>query len=156
MIKVYRKTATIKAEQFTKENEFELIEKYSMELFEYVSIGSGPNIPVDHAGDGCMIYSIDTKRGQIHLVVGDWIATGVNGEHWAVADDVFKKTYAELPVVPHYVAEYINYMKSSYRDIWDAINYPFRSDRINKYLEDNSETFARAWLDGYVVEEKHD
>ncbi|WP_301670391.1 hypothetical protein [Lactiplantibacillus plantarum] len=71
MIKVYRKTATIKAEQFTKENEFELIEKYSMELFEYVSIGSGPNIPVDHAGDGCMIYSIDTKRGQIHLVVGD-------------------------------------------------------------------------------------
>lgn len=89
-MKLYRKQL-IEYEQFTQENEFELIEKYSMELFEYVSIGSGPNIPVDHAGDGCMVYSIDTKRGQIHLVVGDWIATGVNGEHWAISDDVFKE-----------------------------------------------------------------
>ncbi|WP_436707962.1 hypothetical protein [Lactiplantibacillus plantarum] len=45
-------------------------------------------------------------------------------------------------------------MKSSYRDIWDAINYPFKSDNINKYMEGNSETFARAWLDGDVVEEE--
>jgi len=53
-----------------------------------------------------------------------------------------------LPVIPDYVAEYINYMKSSGRDIWDAIHYPLRSNNIGEYMEDNSETFARAWLLG--------
>ena len=59
----------------------------------------------------------------------------------------------DLPVIPDYVAEYINYMKSSGRDIWDAIHYPLRSNNIGEYMEDNSETFARAWLDGYEVTE---
>lgn len=27
---------------------------------------------------------------------GDWIATGVNYEHWAVKNDVFQKTYEEV------------------------------------------------------------
>ncbi|MEN2304067.1 DUF1642 domain-containing protein [Lactiplantibacillus plantarum] len=124
-----------------------------MELFEYVSIGSGPNIPVDHAGDGCMVYSLDNKRGQIHLVVGDWIATGIKGERWAIDDDVFKKTYAELPVIPNYVAKYINDMKSSYRDILDAMHYLSKPNEISYYIEDHPETFARAWVDGYQVEE---
>lgn len=28
--------------------------------------------------------------------VGDWVATGINGEHWPIADDIFKKTYVEV------------------------------------------------------------
>ncbi|WP_436669668.1 DUF1642 domain-containing protein [Lactiplantibacillus plantarum] len=126
----------IEAEQFDGSDE--MVDKYEL-------IDAGTMLGTHHSPE---LYL--TGSGKVD--VGDWIATGVNGEHWAVTDDVFKKTYAELPVVPHYVAEYINYMKSSYRDIWDAINYPFRSDNINKYMEDNSETFARAWLDGYQVE----
>lgn len=41
-------------------------------------------------------YFIDTLEGRMRLSIGDWIATGVNGEHWAIADDVFKETYAEV------------------------------------------------------------
>lgn len=63
-----------------------------------------------------------------------------------------KKTYAELPVIPNYVAEYIDDMKSKGKDIWDAIHYLHRSSAIDEYMEDNSEVFARAWLDGYMVE----
>ncbi|WP_080501838.1 DUF1642 domain-containing protein [Lactiplantibacillus plantarum] len=136
-MKVYLKQL-FQAEQFDGSNE--MIDKYEL-------IDAGTMLGAHHSPE---LYL--TGSGKVD--VGDWIATGVNGEHWAIADDVFKKTYAELPVVPHYVAEYINYMKSSYRDIWDAINYPFKSDNINKYIEDNSETFARAWLDGDVVEEE--
>lgn len=136
-MKVYLKQL-FQAEQFDGSNE--MIDKYEL-------IDAGTILGTHHSPE---LYL--TGSGKVD--VGDWIATGVNGEHWAIADDVFKKTYAELPVVPHYVAEYINYMKSSYRDIWDAINYPFKSDNINKYMEGNSETFARAWLDGDVVEEE--
>lgn len=27
---------------------------------------------------------------------GDWIATGIDGEHWCIADDIFKRTYEEV------------------------------------------------------------
>ncbi|MCH8625833.1 DUF1642 domain-containing protein [Lactiplantibacillus plantarum] len=135
MIKVYLKQP-FQAEQFDGSDE--MIDKYEL-------IDAGTMLETHHSLE---LYL--TESGKVD--VGDWIETGVTGEHWTITDDVFKKTYAELPVVPHYVAEYINYMKSSYRDIWDAINYPFRSNNINKYMENNSETFARAWLDGYQVE----
>ena len=135
MIKVYLKQP-FQAEQFDGSDE--MIDKYEL-------IDAGTMLETHHSLELHL-----TESGKVD--VGDWIATGVTGEHWTITDDVFKKTYAELPVVPHYVAEYINYMKSSYRDIWDAINYPFRSNNINKYMENNSETFARAWLDGYQVE----
>jgi len=59
----------------------------------------------------------------------------------------------DLPVIPNYVAEYINCMKSSGRDIWDAMHYPFRSNDISEYMEDNSEIFVHAWIDGYTVED---
>ena len=135
MIKVYRKTGTIKAEQFDGSDN--MINKYHIESDEaYV-----------------LPFRIETIQGWLGLPVGDWIETRTNGEHCLIADDVFKKTYAELPVIPYYVDEYINYMKSSGRDIWDAIHYPLRSNNISEYMEDNSETFARAWLDGYEVTE---
>ena len=31
---------------------------------------------------------------------GDWIATGANGEHWVIVDEIFKKNYEELPGQP--------------------------------------------------------
>ncbi|WP_219634235.1 PGDYG domain-containing protein [Lactobacillus sp. 3B(2020)] len=27
---------------------------------------------------------------------GDWILTGVDGEHWAVKDEIFNKTYKKV------------------------------------------------------------
>lgn len=137
MIKIYRKTATIKAEQFDGSDE--MIERYDMG-FQLAPNGKGGAI-------------IKTLEGDLLVHVGDWIATGVNGEHWAIKNDVFKKTYAELPVIPKLIAEYIADMKSHGDDIWDATHHFIRDDNLAEYMEDNSETFARAWLDGYQVEE---
>lgn len=78
MIKVYRKTATIKAEQFDGSDE--MIKKYNIT----------PPMPLDPD------YTIKTLEGDMVLGVGDWVATGVNGEHWPITDDVFKKTYEIL------------------------------------------------------------
>ncbi len=136
MTKIYRKTGTIKAEQFDGSNE--MVERYDMG-FQLAPNGKSGAI-------------IKTLEGDLLVHVGDWIATGANGEHWPIADDVFKKTYAELPLIPDYVAEYIEHTKSIDCDIWDAMHYFLRPDNIDEYMEDNPETFARAWLDGYVVE----
>ena len=133
MIKIYRKTATIKAEQF--DGSEEMVERYGV---------------LDTEGAGLFL---PTLEGNLEFHVDDWIATGVKGEHWAIADDVFKKTYAELPVIPKLIAEYIASMKLQGDDIWDATHHFIRDDNLAEYMEDNSEIFARAWLDGYQTEE---
>lgn len=39
---------------------------------------------------------IPTKEGYLRINNGDWIATGVDGEHWAISDSIFKKTYEQV------------------------------------------------------------
>ena len=78
MLKEYRKTATIKAEQFDGSDE--MVEKYNIT----------PPMPLDPD------YTINTLEGGMVLGVDDWIATGVEGENWAIADEIFKKTYEEV------------------------------------------------------------
>jgi hypothetical protein len=136
MIKIYRKTVTIKVEKFDGSNE--MADKYGIEFDEAYILS----------------FRLDTLEGWIGIRIGDWIATGVKGEHWAIANDIFKKTYAELPVIPQYVAEYIADMKLQGDDIWDATHHFIRDDNLAEYMEDNSETFTRAWLDGYQLEEE--
>ena len=134
MIKIYRKTATIQAEQFDESQK--MIEKYNIT----------PPMPLDPD------YTINTLEGDVVLGVGDWIATGIDGEHWPIADSIFRKTYAGLPVIPKYVDEYIRLMRLLGKSVGDAIKYWLREDEIDEYMEDNSEKFVRAWLDGYQVE----
>ncbi len=143
MIKVYRKTATIKAEQFDGSNE--MIDKYEL-------IDAGTMLGTHHSPE---LYL--TGSGKVD--VGDWIATGVNGEHWTIADDVFKQTYAELPVIPKAVADYMKDYKnpinlSFHSALYEAFDDLFAASQdVEHWIEHNSDVFARAWLDGYVVEE---
>lgn len=138
MIKVYHKTATIKAEQFDGSDE--MVKKYNIM----------PPMPLDPD------YTINTLKGDMVLGVGDWIATGANGEHWAIADDVFKKTYAELPVIPKNVDYSIKKYKEWNCDLGimfdEACSEHIWEDGVGEWILENSDTFARAWLDGYQVE----
>ena len=143
MIKIYRKANTIKAEQFDGSNK--MVERYDMG-FQLAPNGKGGAI-------------IKTLEGDLLVHVGDWIATGVNGERWAIADDVFKKTYAELPVIPKAVADYMNDYNnlinlSFHSALYEAFDDLFATSQdVEHWIEHNSDVFARAWLDGYVVEE---
>lgn len=128
MIKTYRKTTTIKAEQFDGSDD--MINKYHIEFDEaYV-----------------LPFRIETIHGWVGLAVGDWIETRANGKHWPIADDVFQKTYADLPVIPKAWADTIEeYKANHYR-----LEKIFTADWIWNY--DEQELVARAWLDGYQVE----
>ena len=128
MIKKYRKTATIKAEQFDGSNE--MVNKYRIEYDEAYMVP----------------FRIETLEGWIGIKACDWIATGVNGEHWPIADEVFKKTYAKLPVISRVWANTIEEYKANHYRLseifteWD-LGYG------------GQDVIARAWLDGYQVEE---
>lgn len=65
----------------------------------------------------------------------------------------------ELPVVPKFIADFIEARKNVFRN---TLQYVFRRAMENrmselfeeeyKWVRHNSEAFARAWLDGYTVE----
>ena len=86
MLKEYRKTASIQAEQF--DGSAEMIEKYGIIKEAFVINGWGPSY--DYR------YCIKTPEGELAINIGDWIATGVDGEHWAITDDIFKKRTKKL------------------------------------------------------------
>lgn len=60
--------------------------------------------------------------------------------------------------VPEFVAEYIKYVRDNDWDLQDAINFAEDNDDKNirqwMYSDNNIETFAKAWLDGYEVEKE--
>ena len=79
MLHTYRKTATIQAEQF--DGSLKQIAKYKVHII-------GPTTFGDKT-----FFLLPTKEGNMSIDVGDWIATGVDGEHWIIANDIFHRTY---------------------------------------------------------------
>lgn len=64
----------------------------------------------------------------------------------------------QKPVVPTFVAEWIEYAKKkgdclaiSFKP-WNL--YGVEYSKADRWIEDNQETFARAWIDGYEVEKE--
>lgn len=63
----------------------------------------------------------------------------------------------QKPVVPKFVAEWIEYAKKKGDSLaisfkpWNL--YGVEYSKADRWIEDNQETFARAWIDGYEVEE---
>ncbi|CTN89689.1 putative prophage protein [Streptococcus pneumoniae] len=59
--------------------------------------------------------------------------------------------------VPQFVADWIDYFKKTGDwDLFQAMDYLFGKKEIREWLEykNNQDLFARAWLDGYEVEEE--
>jgi len=155
MVKIYRKITAIQAEQF--DGSQKMIKKYGIED----SADSGYN-DSDWEDEG---LCIPTKEGYLRINNGDWISTGFNGDHWLISDEVFKKTYAELPVIPQFIADWIEECKRNNQAIGAAMdqqavptsvrNY-FRSHITTAQLIEVQNIFARAWLDGYRLEAQHE
>lgn len=79
MLHEYRKKTTIKAEQF--DGSGKQIAKYMVRIVAPTSWGEGS------------YFLLPVIEGYMKLNIGDWIATGIDGEHWAIADDIFRWTY---------------------------------------------------------------
>lgn len=69
-----------------------------------------------------------------------------------------KASKSQKTVVPKFVAEWIEYAKKKGDSLaisfkpWNL--YGVEYIKADRWIEDNQETFARAWLDGYEVEKE--
>ena len=82
MLHKYRKRVPIEAEQFNGSTK--QIARYKVHVVGPTSWG------------GASHFLLPTKEGNMKLNVGNYIATGVDGEHWAIDQDVFERTYKRV------------------------------------------------------------
>ncbi|MFS9141239.1 DUF1642 domain-containing protein [Streptococcus infantis] len=76
---------------------------------------------------------------------------------YGVLDDLEKLDEPQKIKIPQVVADWIDcFKKTGDWDLFQAMDYLFGKKEIREWLEDknNQELFARAWLDGYEVEEE--
>ena len=144
----YIKTEITEFEQFDGSDE--MMDKYVIEEWPYEM--AKPDYSDNY-------FVIKTPEGNVFFAVSDWIATGVNGEHWAVKDEIFQKTYKRLPKLTRPVSRYLEYCKEHWNlnDAFLNAEYLVPDDisggEVLDYLISHPEQFARAWLDGYEVAE---
>lgn len=84
-------------------------------------------------------------------------STVVEGIPTKTAIKLIKQLDEPKPVkVPQFVAEHIKRAKEIGRDLQDAMNSSSIHEEVDQWLytDNNMDTFARAWLDGYEVEEE--
>ena len=60
----------------------------------------------------------------------------------------------DLPLIPKAVNEYIEDAKASHYELLDAMTKWTLDQPVIDWIHDNSDTFARAWLDGYEIDNK--
>ena len=102
-IGTYRKVGTVKAERFWPVDNDKIDyyrAKYGITQLGGLSdseiSGFKPTMGAQVVYEGPNSYAIPTLEGEIIINNGDWILTGVDGEHWAVKDEIFNKTYKKV------------------------------------------------------------
>ena len=70
-----------------------------------------------------------------------------------VLEDLRQLDEPQKPVVPQFVADFITEQKKLGHTLSYSID-ACMSDRVAEWYWDNSELFARAWLDGYEFEQE--
>lgn len=127
--KLCSKILGIKEEETTTMNKQELIEKYKTK------------------------YAEEPK---------DWRFPSVNASRQALfsnfINDLEQLDEPKKVVVPKFVSDWIKYAKQQgygFMQSYDPkyTSYPI-NDNLDKWIDDNEETFAHAWLVGYEVEEE--
>lgn len=71
----------------------------------------------------------------------------------------YQATIAQMDInkkvkIPQFVADIIVSLKKQDMALYDALNTYSFDDDCDEWIAENSETFARAWLDGYEVEKE--
>lgn len=84
---------------------------------------------------------------------GVWDAPGAEIARQIFLQDLEQLDEPQKPVVPQFVADFISEQKKQGHTLSYSIDASM-SDRVAEWYWDNSELFARAWLDGYEVEKE--
>ena len=100
----------------------------------------------------------------------DWIIECSGNIRLIMTNNEFKKHYAELPVIPKAVADWIEKCKHDGTSVGDMLCSERRPEKMRDWMaltpgtyefnqrryKEHQELVSRAWLDGYQVEAQHD
>nr|DAM73179.1 MAG TPA: Protein of unknown function (DUF1642) [Caudoviricetes sp.] len=100
-----------------------------------------------------LIEKYKSALNKVHKVYGDYYKTEAYEE---VLKDLKRLDEPQRVTVPQIVADYIEYTKATDWDLQEAMDDVAYEDNkdLRKWFNDNIETFARAWLDGYTIEKE--
>ena len=100
-----------------------------------------------------LIEKYKSALNKVHKVYGDYYKTEAYEE---VLKDLKQLDEPQKVIVPQIVADYIEYTKATDWDLQEAMDDVAYEDNkdLRKWFNDNIETFARAWLDGYTIEKE--
>lgn len=89
-----------------------------------------------------------TREKKIQVASGEIVSIDENF--------IYKSIEPQKVVVPQFVADWLKLSKSIGRSLFGAMRVFEKDDDVKKWLQwsENQELFARAWLDGYEVEEE--
>jgi hypothetical protein len=154
----YIKTVPIEAEQF--DGSEAMIDKYGM-------MDVGTMNGSQHSDQ----IIIPTLTGGVHVLDGDWITTEKGGDHSVVdGNDNFEQMFKKLPVIPRAIANAIEEYRDKFGSAKGLLTLILDMDRpwtldtlvtvaampeltIHEFIN-KTDVLARAWLDGYEIEDK--
>lgn len=95
---------------------------------------------------GFRIDTLGTREKIIQLVSGETVSIDENF--------IYKSIEQEKATIPKFVADWIEECKAKEKRLLTALLYT--PEKVNSWVDnsENQELFARAWLDGYTVEEE--
>lgn len=93
-----------------------------------------------------MKYRSGYEQGKLE---GAWV-----GNQLKDADKIRQEL--NKPVIPQFVADWIEEARKSCKDVADLFNFDFTNEEVGKWFmqEQQFDLVARAWLDGYTIEEE--
>ena len=108
--------------------------------------------------DGCVDF-IPVKRSTLTSNGVEVTIVGSAQKERVLVDKVYQMLKFFEPhkvVVPKYIADKIEYCKDvEEHGLFHTMDYCYQYKDSAEWLEDNQETFARAWVDGYEVEKSY-
>jgi hypothetical protein len=67
-----------------------------IEATQWFKNGDHPAVVEASVNDGMNVHLIETLEGDHIVTAGDWIITGVKGEHYPCKPDIFEMTYERV------------------------------------------------------------
>lgn len=101
------------------------------------------------------IETLDKRYGDKTYIVRDDVLklVGQLDEPQKIELPKMEIVKSQKPIVPQFVADFITEQKKQVYTLSESIDANM-SDRVAEWYWDNSELFARAWLDGYEAEKE--
>lgn len=106
-------------------------------------------------GKSCWVYLEDIRQEEL----GETTSAEIGGVRCTFYNGISVESVEVIPerekvTIPKVVAEWIEEHKGQFSTVYTAFSILTKREYgIKKWVNDNQDTFARAWLDGYTVEE---